>query len=124
MWENIDPKNDDAHYSVMRKQRGVGGMTALRGMFPNAEADNMNLVLFSTSGVHGTYNTIEEAEATINGIPHEGGQFAEVTFLIVHPRLVALRYGVCNPKNQKDIDYLKKLRASSHAVLAKVGLNV
>lgn len=35
---------------------------ALRGMFPDAKADDMNFVLFSTSGVHGTYNTIEEAE--------------------------------------------------------------
>lgn len=85
----------------------------------------MNLVLFSTSGVHGTYNTIEEAETVINGTAKpEDEQITEITFLIVHPRLVALRYGVCNPKNQKDIDYLKKLRASSHAVLAKIGLNV
>jgi hypothetical protein len=125
MWYNVDPKNDGAHYSVMGKQRGIGGMTALRGMFPNAESDEMNLVLFSTSGVHGTYNTIEEAETVINGTAKpEDERTTEITFLVVHPRLVALRYGTCNPKNQNDIDYLKKLRASSHAILAKIGLNV
>lgn len=123
MWENIDKSNPDgAHYSIMRKQRDVGGMTALRGMFPNAKADTLNMVLFSTSGVHGTYNTIEEAEATINGTADEDDKCTEVTFLVVHPRLVALRYGCCNPENADDIDYLKRLRASSHEQLAIIGM--
>jgi hypothetical protein len=124
MWENIDKSNPDgAHYSIMRKQQGVDGMTALRGMFPDAVANEMNLVLFSTSGVHGTYNTIEEAEATINGTAEEDDQCTQVTFLVVHPRLVALRYGVCYPASADDIDYLKRLRASSHEQLAKIGMS-
>lgn len=122
MWENIDKSNPDgAHYSIIRRQQGVDGMDALRAMFPLAKADSLNLVLFSTSGVHGTYNTIEEAEATINGTAEEDDRCSEVTFLIVHPRLVALRYGVCRPENADDIDYLKRLRASSHEMLAKIG---
>lgn len=123
MWENIDKSNPDgSHYSIMRKQQGVDGLAALRDMFPDAVANKMNLALFSTSGVHGTYNTIEEAEATINGIAEEDNQCTEVTFLVVHPRLVALRYGVCSPQNADDIDYLKRLRASSHEQLVNIGM--
>jgi len=120
MWENLDPtKRDSAHYSVMRKASAHSGMEALRAMFPEGEADDLNMVLFSTSGVHGTYNTIEEAEAHLQSPGDES--FAEVTFLVLHPRLVALRYGVCTPNTQADIEYLKRLRATSHAELAKVG---
>lgn len=121
MWENIDKSRPDSgHYSVMRKIHGVGGMTALRNMFKNADADEMNFVLFSTSGVHGTYNTIEDAERYLKGQNDEG--YAEVTFVIVHPRLVSLRYGVCNPKNQDDVEFLKKLRDSSHKAAAGIGV--
>ena len=121
MWENLDKMRPySAHYSVMRKQSGVEGMDALRGMFPDAKADEMNFVLFSTSGVHGTYNTIEEAERFLRGEDAEG--YSEVTFAIVHPRLVAMRYGVCNPASQDDIDYLKRLRSSSHKAVVKIGI--
>lgn len=120
MWENLDKtRPNSAHYSVMRKQPGVDGMDALRGMFPDAKANELNFVLFSTSGVHGTYNTIEEAEQFLKGDDAEG--YSEVTFVIVHPRLVAMRYGVCNPQNQDDIDYLKLLRASSQETVAGIG---
>ena len=122
MWKNIDrARRDSAHYSVMSLLTPHSGMEALRGMFPEGRADEMNFVLFSTSGVHGTYNTIEESEYYLNGKDDEEG-FGEVTFTVVHPRLVALRYGVCNPKNQEDIDYLKKLRGSSHKIISKIGL--
>lgn len=120
MWENLDKTRPESpHYSVMRKHTGIEGMTALRGMFPDAKANELNFVLFSTSGVHGTYNTIEEAEKFLKGEDDEG--CSEVTFLIVHPRLVAMRYGVCDPANQDDIDYLKQLRASSQEAVAGIG---
>ena len=121
MWENLDKtRPDSAHYSVMRKQSEIEGMDALRGMFPDAKADELNFILFSTSGVHGTYNAIEEAEKFLKGEDPEG--YSEVTFVIVHPRLVAMRYGVCNPANQDDINYLKQLRASSHEAVAGIGI--
>jgi hypothetical protein len=116
IWENIDKKRkDEAHYSIMRLDGTETGMNALRGMFPNAKANELNFVLFSTSGVHGTYQTIEESEAFLNGEDPDG--FAEITFLIVHPRLVALRFGTCTPINQADIDFLKRLRESSRGAI-------
>lgn len=49
MWENLDKtRPESAHYSVMRKVLGVEGMDALRGMFPDAKANELNFVLFST----------------------------------------------------------------------------
>lgn len=118
MWRNLDKTNPDgAHYSIIGLERGVDGTQALRTMFPDAKANDMNFVLFSTSGVHGTYNLIEEAERFLSGDQEACG---EVTFLIVHPRLVCLRYGVCRPQNQDDIDFLKRLRASSHTAVAGI----
>jgi len=118
-WENVDKSRpDSAHYSVMRL-RGEDGMDALRAMFPHGEVDELNFVLFSTSGVHGTYNTIEEAEARV--LRGDTEHIGEVTFVIVHPRLVALRYGVCNPETVDDFVFLKKLRASTLLAVASIG---
>jgi hypothetical protein len=121
MWENLDPKRtDSADYSIMRPLDGRDGLAALRAMFPDGEADEMNAVLFSTSGVHGTYNLIEEAEANVLHGDQEHGD--DVTFVVVQPRLVALRYGTCEPKTAEDFAFLRKLRASSHKAFASIGL--
>ena len=84
------------------------GMDRLREIFPDGEANQMNFCLFSTSGVHGSYWTIEEVELN---------QSPEVTFLIVHPRLVAMQYGNVEPKTAEDFAFLKKLRQSSKDVI-------
>ena len=91
----------------------------------------MNFVLFSTSGVHGMYTTIEEIEASILKYPDgpdpdgpdpdaDDYHFPEVTVLIVQPRLVCLRYG-CIPVTLADIPYLKRLRESSWCTVQKIG---
>ena len=70
-WESLDRLNPDrVHYSVLRLSGGEGGMGALRAMFPNAVATEMNFVLFSTSGIHGSYELIEDAEKVLR----EGSQ--------------------------------------------------
>ncbi len=46
------------HYSI----QGDLTLADLKGMFPDAKANEMNFVLFSTSGVHGSYATIEQVE--------------------------------------------------------------
>jgi hypothetical protein len=122
MWRNLDKmRPDSVHYSVMALDNPNNGMAALREMFPEAKADELNMVLFSTSGVHGTYCTIEEVEEDMARPEREGPR--DVTFVIVQPRLVAMRYGCCEPQSADDIDFLKRLRASSHAALATVGIS-
>jgi hypothetical protein len=128
-WESVHRK-EGAHYNTFGVTRGADAMAALREWFgENAEADEMNFVLFSTSGVHGSYATIEDAERWLNGERDEDDEVEsdgedgcpDVTFLLVQPRIVCLRYGNCQPKNADDIRWLKKLRASSWKAARKVG---
>ena len=129
MWKNLDKaRTEIVDYSVLKKKSDVDGMAALRRMFPEAKADSMNFVLFSTGGVHGSYITIEDAELFLKGETPEQLLKSDdiegcgrVTFLIVHPRWVTLRYGECEPKNEVDIDYLKQLRSSSQEAVAGIG---
>lgn len=114
IWDRVTSASTTAaHYSVFRLSDTSLGMDALRAMFPAGSADGMNFVLFSTSGVHGSYSTIEDVE-------RDGGT---LTFLIVQPRLVCLRYGECEPKTDDDFAFLKKLRASSLEQVAKIGFD-
>lgn len=110
-------KREGAHYNIYGV-RADEAMALLRSIFPNGEADDLNFCLFSTSGVHGSYSKIEEME----GPPDEDGYIPdEVTFLIVHPRLVCMRYGNVRPSGPEDIAFLKKLRASSWAAVQRIG---
>lgn len=107
-----------AHYSIFRTNHELAE-DALRKMFPEGEANEMNFVLFSTSGVHGSYATIEDAHAAVASASED--ESTDVTFLIVQPRLVCLRYGNVTVTDD-NVEYLKKLRASSLAVVSKIGL--
>jgi hypothetical protein len=97
IWELLDPTQ---------------GLTVLKALFPAAEADGMNFVMFSTSGVHGSYQTIEQEQKA----PGTG-----VTFMVIQPRLVLTRYGVVYPKSEEDFAFLKKLRATSWEAMTEVG---
>ena len=120
-WKNIDKtrQNESEHYSIMQLTEKDSGMEALRELFPDGYADELNFVLFSTSGIHDSYNTIEDADLFLQGKNPEG--HPNITFLIIHPRLVALRYGICTPTSQNDINYLKKLRDSSYCAVMNTG---
>lgn len=118
-----DHRQQGAHYNTYGCKTD-DGMAALREFLPNG-ADAMNFVLFSTSGVHGHYGTIEEAERILSTGLDECGDEASsptVTFLIVQPRIVCLRYGNCEPKTPDDIAFLKALRASSMAAVQTIGV--
>ena len=120
-WENIDKtrRGDSANYSIMCLTNKDSGMEALRELFRDGDADELNFVLFSTSGIHGSYNTIEDAELFLQGKDPEG--CPDITFIVVQPRIVTLRYGICTPTSQDDINYLKKLRDSSYCAVMNIG---
>ena len=46
----------------------------------------------------------------------------DVTFLVIQPRIVCMRYGCAEPRTADDIAFLKKLRASSLQALATIGV--
>lgn len=112
-WHQPDRPERGEHYSVLRVRDPSEGMAALRLMFPDGVADDLNMVVFSTSGVHGSFHTIEEIEA---------GECKKLTFLIIQPRMVTLRYGTCIPETPEDFAWLKRLRETSHAQLAQLGV--
>jgi hypothetical protein len=120
MWRNLDDsRSDSVHYSVFGLIDPNSGMDALRAMFPEGKADDLNFVLFSTSGVHGTYSLIEATRACATAEKDEA--CSDVTFVIVHPRLVCMRYGNAEPKTLDDVAFLKALRESSWLAASKIG---
>lgn len=122
IWESSF-KKEGAHYNIFSAVQDTE-MEGLRQMFPEGKANNLNFCLFSTSGVHGTYSTIEAAEEMMaRGNKYEDGVpgTPSVTFLIVHPRRVSLRYGNCHPKTPEDIAFLKTLRQSSWEAVQTIG---
>jgi hypothetical protein len=118
MWFNKQLNKNDNYYSVLMLTGN--GMEALRQLFPDCSANDLNMVLFSTGGIHGTYCTIEDVEKGMNR--EEVDCPRQVTFIVIHPRIVCLRYGNAEPKNTDDIEWLKNLRASSLCCLAGVGI--
>lgn len=120
---------EGGHYNVFAFQQGRE-MEVLRQWFPDGKANDLNQVLFSTSGVHGSYTTIEEIERGLRKYG-ENAEFEDdwpddyagsiLTIMILQPRLCTIRYGNVNV-TLADIEFLKDLRASSHAELAKIGM--
>lgn len=106
---------DQRDYCIWNLIAHNQGLAALKALFPTGQADQMNFVLFSTSGVHGSYQTIEQEQKA----PGIG-----VTFMVIQPRLVLTRYGVVYPKSEADFAFLKKLRATSWEAISMVGNDV
>jgi hypothetical protein len=100
-----------AYYTTQQIQT-ADAMSTLREWFPEGLANDLNVVLFSTAGVHGSYTTIEQAE--------ESEEPMEITFVVIRPRTVQTRYGNCLPETPADFAFLKQLRASSREILAKL----
>lgn len=97
--------------------REYEGMCTLRRFFPTRSSVNqMNFVLFSTSGVSGSYTTIEEAEELMGT-----EEAPSVTFIIVQPRVCALTCGNCLPETNEDIVFLKILRRLSKKAIMEIG---
>lgn len=97
------------HYSIIKME----SLEELRQLFPDGVADEMNFVLFSTSGVHGSYETLEDIKKTKGKYGHK------ITVLVVQPRLVCLRYGHLEIY-KKDLKWLSKLRRSSKKAMAGI----
>lgn len=100
----------------------IRSMADLRAIFKTPEDVNeMNAVLFSTSGIHGHYLTIEQVEeALINQPEDEDEREQTLTVLVLHPRCVTMRFGNI-PVTLADIPYLKELRSRSWDALQTIG---
>lgn len=118
VWKSIHNRSG-GHYNTF-SCKDEDGMEGLRGFFPKGTADEFNLCVFSTSGVHGMYTTIEEVEA--KELDEDGEViFTAVTFCIIQPRICTIRYGNCIPETPEDFAFLKGLRQSSWDEFVKLG---
>jgi hypothetical protein len=110
-WDDVSGTNR-RDYCTWKLLDPTQGLAALKALFPTGEADEMNFVLFSTAGVHGSYRTLEHEQKA----PGAG-----VTFMVIQPRLVLTRYGVVYPTSEEDFAFLKKLRATSWEAMTDIG---
>jgi hypothetical protein len=104
----------------------------LDSFFGDGGPNEMNFLLFSTSGIHGSATTLEDceeelkkplSEREIRDDDDSGEPWpVTVTVLLVQPRIIGLRYGNLTIRNLDDIERLKRYRAASHAVIAKIGM--
>lgn len=121
------------HYNIFELKDEATGLDLFKQSFPNPSEDisEMNFVLFSTSGVHGSYVSIEEIEAGLAKygddpeFPEdvdwpEGWEGNRLTILLVQPRIVGMTYGNVKVKLE-DIPYLKALREASWKAVQEIG---
>lgn len=126
-------EREGGHYNIW--VISSGGVAGLREMFGDPpHANEMNFVLFSTSGVHGSYTTIEEIEESLVKYGAEPEFLKDeseasvpddycpdsLTVTVYHPRLIGVGYG--NVKVAlEDIPFLKALRQSSWDAVQQIG---
>lgn len=123
----VKPSDENmAYYSVFHidgKERDPdAGMESLRTMFPSGAAINQdNFVIFGTSGVHGSYSTIDDIEECLNkfgddfdpGSDEPDGWIGDkLTTLIIKSRSVCLYYGNVRVR-LADIPYLRDIQSAS-----------
>jgi hypothetical protein len=102
-----------SHYSF---NESIRSMADLRAQFPTGEADELNWCFLSTSGVHGTYTTLDRIE----GPPEEDGYVYphEITVLVVAPRMVRMNCGHIKIEPE-DIPWLRRLVSSTLEAVAR-----
>lgn len=121
-----------AHYNIYGTLSPDNALKMLRDWFAQPKQINeMNFIVFSTSGVHGMCTTIEEVEKDIRKfgpVPPEPKDDdddtyhpREVTFLLIQPRIVGMTYGNAACKTLDDVKFLKQLRARSWKAVQKIG---
>lgn len=119
------PENEPGIGNVFRAKKVIS-VENLKTQFPGGVADELNFCLFSTSGVHGTYSTIEDVEKYIGSVPQDkregdDDRCDKVTFLVIRPRSLVFVYGNVLVVTQSDVDYLKKLRSTSTQIASNIG---
>jgi hypothetical protein len=119
-------RREGGHYNIFASTNNqeILEIEALKEIFPEGKANELNFCLFGTSGVHGSYGSVEGLKQSVEKygfdeiddektVDLEDYTTPWITFLVIHPRLVCLRYGNVRVTSMDDIAYLEKLRDSS-----------
>lgn len=128
----------DGYYNIYHFDEGIDGRVDMEvgtrnfyDFWRQRKPNQDNFVLFSTSGVHGTYCTIEDIETSLKKYPDvtwaencEPDDWGHpwLTCLIVQPRLVTLRCGVILVE-LPDVPRLKELRQQSMEAISGIGFD-
>jgi hypothetical protein len=123
---------EGGHYNIFKFRNPDVALKMLREWFPDGQCNAMNLVFFSTSGVHGSYTTIEECEDSIkklgpgevdyDALPEDHDYEPRyVTVLLVQPRIVSMTYGNVKCETLEDVAFMKQLRESSWEASQRIG---
>jgi len=108
------------HYTIYAHDEDHA-MEDIKRVFPTGKANDMNWFIASTSGVHGTYETLDDIEEQLKNpnIEEYGEDYIPtLTFQIIMPRMVCVSYGNVQVKNQDDVDYLRGLISSTVNAIA------
>lgn len=134
-WRRSSLGREGGHYNIYAACHDpLASIVGLRAWFDSDKSVNeMNFILFSTSGVHGCYTTIDEIEASMktypNGPPAVGddedlpGDYTtpEITFLIVQPRLVGMTYGTATIRDADDVAWVRRMQELTAKAVAAIG---
>ena len=81
--------------------------------------DDMNWVIGSTSGIHGTYNSLDSIEKDWDEAAahprHENHHQRYFTLLVIHPRMVCLVYGHIFMRTLEDVKWMRQ--AITHSLI-------
>lgn len=123
-WKSIHGK-EGGHYNCFKSKQDPCTVEALKYIWDDpSKVNNLNFILFGTSGIHGSYGSVKELRESfdkygiIDGDGSEDFEYPEgysdtITFVIIQPRLVTMRYGNVRITSNDDLVYLEALRDNS-----------
>lgn len=98
------------HYSIFALET----LDDVKRIFPDGKCNTLNWFYASTSGVHGSYRTLDDLEKEWDDVDEESGKpYRDITVQILMPRMVAVMYGSIEIENKEDIQWLRNLVQSS-----------
>lgn len=100
------------HYSV----GALKSLDDLRRLLPDGTDYTLNWLVLSTSGVHGTYGTLDGWEPPNSGDIDDTGD--HITVLLIQPRMVRVWYGYISVSSE-DIPWLRDQVRKSLAGIAE-----
>ena len=110
----VDTRTGSFYFPPHYKVIALNSMAELRRIFPKGKANEDNWLVCSTSGVHGTYTTLDEIEHHVPDPDDEDDyQPTDVTVLVIQPNLCNLYYGEMYAVSPEDITFLRGVVASS-----------
>lgn len=98
------------HYSIFALET----LDDVKRIFPDGKCNTLNWFYASTSGVHGSYRTLDDLEREWDNVDEESGKpYRDITVQILMPRMVTVMYGSVEIKNKEGIQWLRNLVQSS-----------